>query len=260
MGASCTELPDGRTIFVGGEHEDFYDQDFWIYNDVVVLRSGEIEIYGYPKEIFQPTDFHTATAVGDVIIVIGCVGYPRDRVNGQTPVYGLQLNGYQISALKTSGEMPGWISHHDASVGMDGVITVSAGLIFEEKNGEWRFRRNFEDYAFDPKSHIWRRLTTRNWRQFQIRLEDHAAFVLERRPEPKSLVPTGIQRAIVRSKDWNQCRIEVEGIQISLIVGVTCVEIVVEGDLSEEMSMLIAQEVLARAEETTRRKCILELL
>jgi cytochrome c-type biogenesis protein CcmE len=45
-----------------------------------------------------------------------------------------------------------------------------------------------------------------------------------------------------------------------LIVGVTCVEIVVEGDLSEEMSMLIAQEVLARAEETTRRKCILELL
>jgi hypothetical protein len=32
---------------IGGEHEDYYDPDVHIYNDVVVLGpGGEIEIYG----------------------------------------------------------------------------------------------------------------------------------------------------------------------------------------------------------------------
>ncbi len=152
MGASRTELPDGRTIFVGGEHEDFYDQDFRIYNDVVVFRSGEIEIYGYPKDIFQPTDFHTATVIGDVILIIGCVGYPADRRSGETPVYGLNQNGYRISAMQTFGEMPGWISSHEAHAGPEGRITVSGGSVFVEQGGEWRFRRNFDEYELDPSS------------------------------------------------------------------------------------------------------------
>jgi hypothetical protein len=260
MGASRTELPDGRTIFVGGEHEDFYDQDFCIYNDVVVFRSGEIEIYGYPKEIFQPTDFHTATAISDVILIIGCVGYPADRRNGETPVYGLHLDGYRISTMQTSGEMPGWISSHEAHIGPEGRITVSGGSIFVEQSGEWRFRRNFDEYELDPGSLVWRRLTNRNWRQFQIRQEDRRVFMLEDRPEPKSLVPSGIECSVVASKEWNQCLIRVEGIQVSLTVGVACIEIVFEGNLPEEMCMRIAQGVLTRAEETTHRKCVLELL
>jgi hypothetical protein len=36
FGQSKTQLPDGRTVLIGGEHEDFYDPDFYIYNDVVV--------------------------------------------------------------------------------------------------------------------------------------------------------------------------------------------------------------------------------
>src|SRR5712691_10149821 len=36
FGQSSTELPDGRVVLIGGEHEDFYDPDFYIYNDVVV--------------------------------------------------------------------------------------------------------------------------------------------------------------------------------------------------------------------------------
>jgi len=260
MGASSTQLPDGRTIFVGGEHEDFYDQDFWIYNDVVVFRAGKIEIYGYPKEILQPTDFHTATAVGDMILIIGCIGYPADRRNGKTPVYGLHLNGYRISELQTSGEAPGWMSKHEAHIRPGGRISVSGGSILVEQNGEWRVRRNLEDYELDLKSLVWSRLTSRNWRQFQIRQSDRTAFLLEDRPKPKSLVPIEIECAVVACDDWNQCRIEVEGIQVSLTVEVSCIEIVIEGNLSEKMSMRIAQEVLARAEETTHRKCILELL
>ena len=58
MGQSQTELPDGRLICVAGEHEDSYDPDFHIYNDVVVFDpSGEYEIYGYPQNVFPPTDF-----------------------------------------------------------------------------------------------------------------------------------------------------------------------------------------------------------
>src|SRR5882762_4205433 len=54
MGTSRSQLPDGRVICVGGEHEDYYDPDFCIYNDVVVLGPyDQIEIYGYPKEVFR---------------------------------------------------------------------------------------------------------------------------------------------------------------------------------------------------------------
>lgn len=73
FGMTRTRLSDDRIICIGGEHEDWYDPDFCIYNDVVVLRpaagqdevtldSGEVEIYGYSPDVFPPTDFHSATA------------------------------------------------------------------------------------------------------------------------------------------------------------------------------------------------------
>lgn len=39
-----TRLPDGRLVYVAGEHEDFYDPDFFIYNDVVVVHGyGDVK-------------------------------------------------------------------------------------------------------------------------------------------------------------------------------------------------------------------------
>ncbi|MDO5769545.1 MAG: hypothetical protein Q4P13_08575, partial [Psychrobacter sp.] len=68
MGQTVTKLEDGRTLYIGGEYEDYYDPDFYIYNDVIVRHpDGHIEIYGYPRAVFPPTDFHTATLVGDYI-------------------------------------------------------------------------------------------------------------------------------------------------------------------------------------------------
>lgn len=32
FGATRTRLPDGRVVCIGGEHEDYYDPDFCIYN------------------------------------------------------------------------------------------------------------------------------------------------------------------------------------------------------------------------------------
>jgi hypothetical protein len=102
FGATQTYLPDGRLIRIGGEHEDCYDSDFQIYNDVVVIQNphivqahymyslpvpsnfpltrernetssnpeilgtlepNDVTIYGYPEHVFPPTDFHTATYV-----------------------------------------------------------------------------------------------------------------------------------------------------------------------------------------------------
>lgn len=104
FGRTETILPDGRVVYIAGEHEDFYDPDFYIYNDVVVVHgygdrrteieqrwelhgtphekwmqehmlrqaarvqgasAHDIDIYCYPHDVFLPTDFHTATYVKD---------------------------------------------------------------------------------------------------------------------------------------------------------------------------------------------------
>jgi hypothetical protein len=92
MGATRTPHPDGRVICIAGEHEDHYDPDFCTYNDVVILDlDGSVAIYGYPQDVFPPTDFHTATLVGDRLIVIGRLGYMGERHPGKTPVMVLDL-------------------------------------------------------------------------------------------------------------------------------------------------------------------------
>ncbi|BCM93046.1 hypothetical protein IAD21_04933 [Abditibacteriota bacterium] len=112
---SLTELPDGRFIEIGGEHEDFYDPDFYIYNDVIVYYPDKtLDIWGYPAEVFPPTDGHTATLVDDFIYIIGCIGYPEQRVVGYTPVYRLNTQTFVIEKVETSGENPGWIFNHKA--------------------------------------------------------------------------------------------------------------------------------------------------
>ena len=79
-------------ICIAGEHEDYYDPDFCIYNDVVVLGlDGSVEIYGYPKDVFPPTDFHTATLVGDRVIVIGRLGYMGSDIPARRRCIALDL-------------------------------------------------------------------------------------------------------------------------------------------------------------------------
>jgi hypothetical protein len=74
-GQSTVQLPDGRVVHIAGEHEDYYDPDFYIYNDVVVQHTdGHVEIFGYPREVFPPTDFHSATLVDNRIVIIGTSG------------------------------------------------------------------------------------------------------------------------------------------------------------------------------------------
>ncbi len=140
FGISRTRMPDGRLICIGGEHEDGYDPDFCIYNDVVVLRAppgkenseppmeGEVEIYAYPETVFPPTDFHTATLVGDEIYVIGSLGYQHARGSERCPVHVLDTRDYRMSGPKTRGSGPGWMFRHHASYDASKhAITVRGG-------------------------------------------------------------------------------------------------------------------------------------
>lgn len=91
FGQTTTMLADGREVMIAGEHEDSYDPDFFIYNDVVVREpDGKITIYGYSKEVFPPTDFHTATLVQGAIVLIGSLGYMEERL-GRKETQVLQL-------------------------------------------------------------------------------------------------------------------------------------------------------------------------
>lgn len=140
FGQSITLLPDGRVIEIAGEHEDYYDPYFCIYNDVVVYDGrGDFKIYGYPRAVFQPTDFHTATWVDGWIYIIGNLGYREDRIVGETPVYRLNCTTFEIEKVITTGECPSWISDHRAvlHVGVaspqeNRQIHISGGQIWDE--------------------------------------------------------------------------------------------------------------------------------
>lgn len=136
FGQSLTFLPDGRIAQIGGEHEDDYDPDFCIYNDVIVHDpNGNFQIYAYPESVFEPTDFHTATLCGDAIVIIGSLGYGGQRHYGQTPVYRIDTRRWRIERMETRGEGPGWIHRHRASLVAPGSIRVEGGVILTKADG-----------------------------------------------------------------------------------------------------------------------------
>jgi hypothetical protein len=165
-GQAAVDLPEGGQALIAGEHEDFYDPDFYIYNDVVLRDpAGRITILGYPETDFPPTDFHSATLVGRNIYLIGNLGYSTARSPGQTQVLRLEIDGWRIAPVATTGELPGWIHSHAASISEDGQeIIISGGQVCRGK----RIIENFDDYALCLRSHVWRRLTHRHWRHWLL--------------------------------------------------------------------------------------------
>lgn len=136
-GCSFTELPDGRFVQIAGEHEDYYDPDFCIYNDVIVHEApGSFSIYGYPEGVFRPTDFHTATYFDGYLYLVGCLGYHGMRELGTTPVYRLSCTDWSIESVETDGESPGWIYKHTARLNEPGELLVEGGTVGREKDGE----------------------------------------------------------------------------------------------------------------------------
>jgi hypothetical protein len=221
---------------------------------VVVLGSeGAVEIYGYPREVFPPTDSHTATLVGERIYLIGRLGYRSERLPGITPVYVLDTDTYAIVEVKTVGNAPGWIFGHSAELDDDAVITVRGGEII----GEQFSRQNFDDYVFETQTGVWRRLTNRNWQQFRIRQQDGQLFALERAPDIDELLPQRASSVVQPIDDVVGWRFEIEGVTVSLRSRCSAIELVIEGDLPANHSHAIAEEVRGKAEAAINCPCVL---
>jgi len=160
FGQSTTLLPDGRVVQIAGEHEDYYDPDFCIYNDVFVHDpDGTIHIYGYPEDVFPPTDFHTATLIGDAIYIIGSLGYSAQRVQGSTPVYRLDTRSWRIEPVQTSGTDPGWINRHRATQLSHHEIRLDKGQVLTLEGDQEKQSENVEAFVLDIECGIWRKLS-----------------------------------------------------------------------------------------------------
>ena len=167
-GQSRTALPDGRRLLVAGEHEDSYDPDFFIYNDVVVWHPDDtIVVHGYPETEFPPTDFHSATLVGNRLLLIGTLGYVDARKPGHTQVLSLDTESLRIEQIETTGDIPGWIYGHQAQLQDDGIF-ITAGDIYHQRG----ISENIDDWLLDLHSFRWQRLTDRQWPRFEFVRKD----------------------------------------------------------------------------------------
>lgn len=273
MGQTRTELADGRTVCIGGEHEDYYDPDFYIYNDVVILGpDDQVEIYGYPKAVFPPTDFHSASLVGDRIVIIGSIGYQGERRPGFTPVHCLNLSSYQIEPLKTHGQPPGWIHKHEAEVDASGAsITLRNGTVEEQKGGERVFRQNLEEYRLHLADGRWEKITDRGgWRQFEIRRK--ASGLLFDMPDLSNFrcgdgnmprlwfddevfQPKTVSHEPILLEDLQQFALVVEDVTIRAEVDAFEVRLIVEGILPGLLVDRTIEEILENIETAVGAPC-----
>jgi len=281
MGQSRTELADGRVFWIAGEHEDYYDPDFFIYNDVIIEHGdGAVQILGYPKEAFRPTDFHTATAInrGKEILLIGNIGYPDDREVGHTQVYSLNTDTLAIGEISTTGNPPGWISKHTAQLNEDAsAIVVSGGNLLTEDG----FLENIDDWSLSLADFSWTRLTVRKWTRFQVARCDKASLHLwsyemrkfaldhpgagfdrendladEIGTEPNMDAYESLYRPQVThtpldpkdecDEDWRTKRINVEGVQVRYVDDMDHVTVTVEGNLDRTIVEALAEDLQAK--------------
>jgi hypothetical protein len=260
FGRTQTELPDGRVVCVGGEHEDYYDPDFHIYNDVIVFGPDDrIEIYGYPKEAFPPTDFHTASLYGNRIIIVGRLGYQPDRRPGHTPVFALDLSDFSISELPTTGTAPGWLFEHEAETTAEGVLTVRGGELIAERDGARYTRVNVEDFALDLRTGEWRQLTSRNWAQFRVHRADRKSFPFEYPLPLEALYPQNVEHTVVPCDEWNQIRFVVGGAPVTVTVESSAIRVLVAGAVPEQLAHHIAEGVRANAAAASQQPCVLRI-
>ena len=168
MGQPKIILPDGRVVWIAGEHEDHYDPDFYIYNDVVIEDGDNIQVFGYPESVFPPTDFHSATLVGSRILLIGNLSYPANRKANHTQVKWLELDTWRICDQPTTGDHSGWIHRHNAVLLPESqIIRVTGGMLAA---GE--YRENFDDFDLCLQTYRWTKTLERKWQVWELERTD----------------------------------------------------------------------------------------
>lgn len=284
MGQSSTLLPDGREILIGGEFEDGYDPMFWIYNDVIVKHpNGDIEIFGYPRHIFAPTDFHTATLVGDDIWIIGSLGLSEDINHTQTSVYKLNIHTYKIEKVETRNSM-GWVHDHSATL-KDNQIIIKGGKALG--NGI-PAHENIDDWSLNLKTLIWKNLTNKKWNAFLVQrkdgdwlyIDDYKELVSLQRPSDKAKADEIMQKIQTETnqspaldlyaqlfvppidheideseQDFRTYTIFVEGIKVRYVFDWTFIQVYVEGKLSTEKLELLQENLRHKLSRLENHPC-----
>ncbi len=78
FGQSSTTLPDGRVLLIVGEHEDHYDPDFYIYNDLVVRHPDGAWIFlGIPGTFFRRRIFTQPRLLEKRSLLLEVLAIPR---------------------------------------------------------------------------------------------------------------------------------------------------------------------------------------
>lgn len=290
MGQSRTKLADGRTFWIAGEHEDYYDPDFFIYNDVIVEREdGEVRIYGYPEATFRPTDFHSATAIDNdkKILLIGSIGYSSERQSGQTQIYSLDTESLAIDEVDSTGNPPGWLSKHNAHLSDDGsTIVVSGGEVMTEDG----FLENIDEWSLSLRDFSWTRLTMRRWVRFQVARidqsglhlwqyemrrfaiehprsgldrEDDLADEIGTEPDMEayaSLYTPTVSHSPIdpdpeNDDDWREKRITIDGVLVRYTDDMDRLTVTVQGDLPKEVIESLAVDLKEKLERIENTEC-----
>lgn len=157
FGQTISFLNGGKIVQIGGEHEDHYHPDFCIYNDVFVHETnGDISIYGYPEDIFPPTDFHTATLMEGSILVIGGLGYSDTRAPGETHMFQLDLTTFAFRRIPATGNTPGWIYGHRAERTSQEELRVHGGTVVTGRGEDEQHSQNERDFVLNIRTGVWR--------------------------------------------------------------------------------------------------------
>lgn len=281
FGQTSTTLPDGSVVWIGGEHEDHYDPDFHIYNDVVVQHAdGRLHFFGYPHSVFPATNFHTATLVNDRIIIIGCLGYPAERKPGETFAAVLNLDHFDVEQIATGGTPPGWICRHHAELLADEQVIVLRGGKLHTGDANLPLVDNVDDWELNLRNWQWRRLTQRNWpcriisrqdgrmnhyweieqavwsrrlksgNQFHTQMQE-LEQKLGQRPDLElfsALFRPTLPHETLPEQDgeFQVFRIQIEGVVVRYAVEMHCLQMRVEGNLSEAMVDALIADLVSK--------------
>jgi hypothetical protein len=84
---------------------------------------------------------------------------------GTTQVMELMLDTFAIRLIAATGESPGWIHRHSATLSDDGkFIVISGGLV--DIDGSTSLYENIDEWALNLSNWSWTRKTQRNWQRW----------------------------------------------------------------------------------------------
>jgi hypothetical protein len=96
--------------------------------------------------------------VGKSIFVIGNLGYMGERHFGTTQMYHLSIKTFEIEAVETFGESPGWICRHKSKL-VGNTIEVCGGKVCSWVDGKEAYEDNHERFFLDLGTMSWSKLS-----------------------------------------------------------------------------------------------------